>query len=370
MSANLRPAVVSAPKAKKPRKPRETKRQRGYITWSPYKVSLQRLEWVEAVLAEYQKYLPLTIRQVFYRLVAKYAYPKDENAYGRLCETLNKARRAKLISFDDIRDDGVSVMRNAGYDSIKDFHDETALRARSYKRDRQYGQSYRVELWCEAAGMMPQLDLVASKYSIPVYSNGGFSSLTAVRNIVDRAVSCNEPTIFLHVGDYDPSGESVFDAMSRDVVAFVEADRVLATTEVIPERVALTSKQVARYGLPTAPPKKSDSRTKGWHAQGKGGTCQVESLTPSDLALIVENAILDWIDLDTYEEVLEMERGERAQLLGLPRGDDREQKLEQARRLISGEDEPDELGEDDDGDDLWGLLSGEDASSDDDEGER
>jgi hypothetical protein len=304
----------------KPRSPRP----RGYIEWGPRtKAVKERVEQVEAVLAAYSAYLPLTARQIFYALVGQHGYDKTEKAYANLCDTLVKARRAKLISFNDIRDDGVSVMSSGGYDSVEDFHDTTAAMARHYRRDRQHGQNYRIELWCEASGMMPQLHTVASEFSIPVYSCGGFSSLSAVRAIVNRAVGHNVETVFLHVGDYDPSGESIFDAMTRDVEAFVEEDRVLATSGVHPVRVALTPAQIARYSLPTSPAKPSDGRTKNWSGTGTG-TCQLEALPPNVLAAVVDAAIRDWIDEDPLEWVMEEERDERAELLGLPRGTDDE----------------------------------------------
>jgi hypothetical protein len=305
-------------------------RPRGYIEWKPRNEKvIERVEQVLQVLVTYAQHLPLTTRQIFYALVGNYGYDKTEQAYNNLCETLGKARRAKIIAFDDIRDDGVSVMQANAYGSVQSFHDETARRARNYRRGRQHGQAHRIELWCEAAGMMPQLYKVASEFSIPVYSCGGFTSLSAVRAIVDRAVRRNDPTVFLHVGDYDPSGDAIFDAMTRDVVAFVEKDRTLATSAVIPERVALTPQQITAYNLPTAPPKKkkngdwADSRTKNW-AGIKTGTCQLEALPPNLLAGVVENAIRDWIDQDALDEVMEDERAERAELLGLPRGDDDE----------------------------------------------
>ena len=125
--------------------------------------------------------------------------------------------------------------------------------------------------------------------------------------------------MFLHVGDYDPSGESIFDAMTRDVEAFVEEDRVLATSGVIPVRVALTLPQVARFNLPTSPPKSSDARTAGWLGVA---TCQLEALPPNVLAGVVDSAIYQWVDEDVLGEVVEDERDERTQLLGLPRGTD------------------------------------------------
>src|SRR5262249_29622798 len=64
------------------------------------------LNQVGQVLAEYRDQLPLTLRQVFYRLVGAYAFEKTEKAYARLGEALNKARRARFIDMDAIRDDG------------------------------------------------------------------------------------------------------------------------------------------------------------------------------------------------------------------------------------------------------------------------
>jgi hypothetical protein len=51
------------------------------------------LETVQGILTDYRAYLRLTIRQVFYRLVGVYGYPKKERAYKNLCELLNRARR-------------------------------------------------------------------------------------------------------------------------------------------------------------------------------------------------------------------------------------------------------------------------------------
>lgn len=63
-------------------------RPKGYADWRPRKKTRLVLEQVEAVLADYREHLPLTIRQVFYRLVGIYGYPKTEADYKRLCEYL------------------------------------------------------------------------------------------------------------------------------------------------------------------------------------------------------------------------------------------------------------------------------------------
>ncbi len=74
---------------------RKRTRPRGFAPWSPQAATLTLLGQVRAVLAEYRDHLPLTIRQIFYRLVGAHGYDKTEQAYGRLCEHLNRARRGR-----------------------------------------------------------------------------------------------------------------------------------------------------------------------------------------------------------------------------------------------------------------------------------
>jgi hypothetical protein len=211
------------------------------------------------------------------------------------------------------------------YDGPADFWDETARRIRSYRANVQTSQHQYVELWCEAQGMAPQLRRVADEFSVPVYSNGGFVSLTGVRGMVAHALDRDVPTVIMHVGDFDPSGESIFTAMTEDAQAFLEADRVIATQRIVPVRVALTAAQVRQHGLPTAPPKLKDSRTKKWRqtqdARLVGGTVQAEALPPDVLAAIVRVALEAQFDMDRVADERETEREDRIQMFrALPRG--------------------------------------------------
>jgi hypothetical protein len=269
------------------------------------------------VLEEYEDHVPLTVRQIFYRLVGLHAYEKTENAYARLSEMLVRARRAKLVPFDVIRDDGVVTYSSPWHRGPEDFWDETGRQIRRYRRDRQTGQRQFVELWCEAQGMAPQLARVADEFSVPVFGTGGFASLTAVRLIADRALGRDVQTVLLHVGDFDPSGESIFASIAEDAAAFVEADRVIGTQRIVAHRVALTADQVEDYELPTAPPKKSDSRSAKWH----GEACQLEALAPDVLAGLVDDEIGSWFDYDRLQDEIEAEAEDRTVLMrALPAG--------------------------------------------------
>jgi hypothetical protein len=292
------------------------RRPRGYAEWRPQRKTRELISCVEEIIVSYEDFLPLTVRQLFYLLVAGYGYEKTDAAYGRLSDHLVRARRARMIPFDVIRDDGVVTYSTQWHDGPDAFWDETGDRIRKYRRDRQAGQRAYVELWCEAKGMAPQLARVANKYSVPVFSAGGFGSLTSTRLVADRALERSVPTVLLHVGDLDPSGEDIFDALAEDAALFVEADRSIMTTRVEAERVALTHAQVTAYGLPTAPPKKNN-RGKRW----EGETCQLEALPPNLLAELIEDAIAAHFNPGALERQIAIEEEDRATLyLGLPEG--------------------------------------------------
>src|SRR4029077_6356366 len=106
-------------------------RARGFIeAWHPRAETWELLYRIKQVLDEYDEQLPLTLRQIFYILVGRHAYEKTERAYERLCEALNKARRAKVIDMDAVRDDGFTNEFPNFFGSANHFLDSAKLSAR------------------------------------------------------------------------------------------------------------------------------------------------------------------------------------------------------------------------------------------------
>src|SRR5205823_417015 len=133
-------------------------RPKGYLdSWQPRPDTIALLNAVIGVLNEYLAHLPLTVRQIFYRLIGLGHYEKTERFYERLCEAVSKGRGGRLISFDAIRDDGVSVLRSTGYDGVDGFLTTMRRQAQAYTRDKLVNQPVYLEVLCEAAGMQPQL---------------------------------------------------------------------------------------------------------------------------------------------------------------------------------------------------------------------
>lgn len=283
----------------------------GYVLWQPGSVH-KLLQDTLGVLDAYAQYLPLSIRQCFYLLVSR-GYQKTEKFYRHLIYVFNRGRRARLIPWDAVRDDTVSVYSEDWYTNMDGFLAETQTRARSYTVDKLADQKVVVEVQLEAAGMGPQVFDMVSPYSVRVYPAGGFQHLTPKHHLVERIVSRYEKqTVVLSLGDWDPSGVSMFDNLAADISAFVREEKRPITPMPIFRRVALTEEQVVQYHLETAPPTFTDPRTKGW---GRRATCQLEAMPPDVLRAVLTAAIEEHLDLKKFREAVARERVERRLLV-------------------------------------------------------
>ncbi len=285
-------------------------RARGFAPWRPKKKTCVLRDQVLGVLHEYRDHLPLTVRQIFYRLVGAHGYDKTELAYKRLLELVNKARRARVIPFDHIRDDGSTAVEPWGFHDKADCLATLRATAEQYCRHRLQGQPKVIEVWVEAGGMVPQIVRVAEPYGVSVYSSGGFDSVTVKHDAAQRFVARDRPTYVIHIGDYDPSGCAIVDSLADDVGQFCAdlGHRGVVTFE----RLAVTLEQVERYGLVTAPQKDTDRRGKRMEA-----TVQAEALDPATLAELVRGAIEARLDLAQWRRVLDAEKTDRAELIDL-----------------------------------------------------
>lgn len=285
-------------------------RPRGFAPWTPRTETLDLLGAINDVLALYDSQLPLTARQIFYVLVGANGYPKTEQAYARLCETLNRARRAGLVPFDALRDDGTVERRSPGWSSPAAFWRAVWSTADRYRHNLDDGQPYYVELWIEAAGMVPQAARVAHEYGVDVYSAGGFNGLTDKHETAQRLANQDRPCIVLHAGDYDPSGCAIIDSLADDIGAFVS--EINPRLRLKFSRIAVTPAQIVRYQLPTAPQKRTDQR--GEHMTD---TVQAEALPPDVLANELRQAIEAVSDLQALQVARQVGDRERTRILAV-----------------------------------------------------
>jgi hypothetical protein len=270
-------------------------RPRGFVPYAPRQSAQDLISQIQVVIALYD--FAITIRQIFYRLVATVGYGKTEKAYNNLGEVIARARRGNLIPMDAIRDDGFVQKMPQSFRCAEDFKGRIVRVAELMRLERQGGQKVRLAVWCEAGGMVPQLELVASEYGIPVLSSGGFDSITAKHSMAREFAEMGNVAV-LHLGDYDPSGVHMFSSLEQDIQAFAYAyDGDVSFT-----RLAVLPEHIEEMGLPTAPPKKTDNRSFDGDE-----TVQCEAIAPDVLNEILRDAIESRMDMDVYNDVLERE---------------------------------------------------------------
>jgi hypothetical protein len=243
----------------------------------------------------------VTLRQLFYRLVAAENLPNTRVAYSTLSHVTAEARRAG--TFPALIDRTRDVHRCKNFPSPEEATDWLC---RIYRRDRTEGQEVSIYLGVEKAGIVEQLRSWFGDLGIPILALGGYSSQTYIDQVVGDVQRQNRTAILIYAGDFDPSGEDI----DRDF---------LARTEVFSEvvRVALNGDQVQQYNLPEQMGKTTDSRARGFvERHGRLVQVELDALPPDILRDLFQTAIdLHW-DTSAFKRVLRREKNERAALRG------------------------------------------------------
>jgi hypothetical protein len=165
---------------------------------------------------------------------------------------MNKARRARLIRMEAIRDDGFTTEGGRGWANVEDFHDPIVGMARNLRLDRTAGQPRRLAFWYEASGMVPQIANVAEPYDITAMSSGGFDDRQAPHcsavALPKRHCPAHRRSRSVRV--------HIFANLREDIAAFASAYH--ADGKFV--RLAVTEAQARQYNLPSAPLKATDNR--------------------------------------------------------------------------------------------------------------
>ncbi len=241
----------------------------------------------------------VTLRQLFYRLVSAQEISNTESAYKRLSSVTAQARRDG--TFPSLIDRGREIHRRACWDSPADavaaVHDQ-------YRLDRTAGQERSVYLGVEKAGLVVQLEAWFGHLGVPVLALGGYASETYAQDILGDVGRAGRPAVLLYAGDFDPSGEDI----DRDFV-----ERTDCWAKVV--RVALDAEQVRAHELPVNPGKATDSRAAGFLARhGELVQVELDALPPETLHSLYEAALSKYWDTSTFDQVLDQERIDRAQI--------------------------------------------------------
>lgn len=257
----------------------------------------------------------LTLRQLYYQLVARDLIENSDRSYKRIGHILTEARYGGLVDWDAIEDRLRVPKLPYWVTGIPDAMRDTI---NSYRRNRQFGQDTYVELWVEKDALSSVLSRVTSKYHVRLMVNRGYSSASAMYDAyrrfsweLERGQASN--AVILYFGDHDPSGLDMvrdIDDRMKEMLAIDGLDHAL---EIKP--IALTMEQIETYNPPPNPAKLSDSRAQDYIARHGRQSWELDALPPEVLNQLATDAIENEIDLDQYEKMIATEAREKAELI-------------------------------------------------------
>jgi hypothetical protein len=281
-----------------------------FIDWAPRGRSLELLEIVQGVITSYaaQGYT-LTVRQLYYQLVARDAIPNTERSYKSIIGLLDSARLAGLLDWNSIVDRTRSAYRTDGADTSPE--DAVLTLAESYERAKWRDQPNHVEVWVEKEALADVVAQAAREVGIIYFACRGYVSQSAMYEAGQRFKSwgaSGKTNHLLYLGDHDPSGID----MTRDVTERLTmfAGRYAPTVH----RVALNMDQVQQYDPPPNPAKVTDSRFEGYQAEHGDESWELDALAPSVLRELITGPVYELRDADLWEAAVEREDDERDQL--------------------------------------------------------
>lgn len=251
---------------------------------------------------------PMTVRQLFYRLVSGGVIEKTESEYkSTVVRLTGEMRLAGEIEFGWIADNTRWMRKPRTHSSLEDALEETA---RTYRRSVWDDQDAYVEIWLEKDALAGVLIEVTRAWDVPLMVTRGFASLSFLYEAADAIRYQDKPTYLYYFGDHDPSGVDIPRTVEQRIREFAPE------VDITFERVAVNTDQIALWGLPTRPTKTSDSR----YTNFEGESVEVDAIEPATLKRLADRSIVQHIEGGVYKRLKEVEASERETLLEIAKG--------------------------------------------------
>ena len=268
--------------------------------------SLDLIELVNQVVDEYsaQGY-ELTLRQVYYQLVARGYIPNNERSYKNVGSLINDGRLAGLIDWHSVTDRTRNLRSESHWDTPADV---IASARYSYNLDKWKGQPNYVEVWVEKDALVDIVGQACSPLDTPYFSCRGYTSQSEMWSAAQRFIRQKQrkKRIIIHLGDHDPSGID----MTRDIQERLE----MFGADVFVKRVALTMNQIQTYNPPPNPAKITDSRASKYIDQFGDESWELDALEPKVITDLIKKQVTMYRNDAIYSAVCDKESREKEEL--------------------------------------------------------
>lgn len=260
----------------------------------------------------------LSVRQVYYQLVAKALIANNKKSYMQIQTLISNARLAGYIDWNMIEDRNRETVTPPLWNSPAEIVNAAA---QQFAIDRWADQDYHLEVMVEKAALEGVLLPVCMQNGIRFTANRGYSSQSLLYETgqrLRRKLDEGKNVIVFYLGDHDPSGID----MTRDVLdrlTMFTADEITLEGEVLDsniqvERLALNIDQVRKWQPPENPAKTTDSRYAQYIRLYGTSSWELDAIEPATLGELVNVAISKYRDDDLYNNALAKEAKMRTDL--------------------------------------------------------
>ncbi|MFC1453104.1 hypothetical protein ACFLSJ_07170 [Verrucomicrobiota bacterium] len=253
---------------------------------------------IDAARSALERDAPMTVRQLFYRLVATQVIDNSDAQYNRVSRVLCEARKAGLVPWEWIED---RLRRPRHVSMWYDPADFAAAVAASYRKNVWEQQETYLEVWLEKDALSAVFEDTLSRYGVTLNVGRGYDSTTSVHDAAERWRDKGDVTV-LHFGDFDPSGEDMVRSLRERLAGFESCPEIV--------KVALTPEDIERHSLPPNPTKKQDRRSAKFVARYGDRCVELDALPPGVLKDRLRREIEARLDMDTMRDVWDAERKE------------------------------------------------------------
>lgn len=255
--------------------------------------------------------VPLTLRQIYYRLVSASVIPNNRSAYNGLSNITTKARENGDIDDSRIVDRSRRI-DDVSFDSPEAFSKacQNTLKQNYVRRFWDTQQVY-CEVWVEKDALSQVIGQAVYDYNTIVAPSKGYSSYTYLKDAANRirryCKNGSKEAVILYFGDHDPSGID----MTRDLQT--RLDKYCGNVKV--SRIALTYNQVQQYTLIPNFAKVTDTRARAYIKEYGPNCWELDAIEPNELIRLCTTSVGELIvDLKAWEDAKQNEQKERNQL--------------------------------------------------------
>jgi hypothetical protein len=234
----------------------------------------------------------ITLRQLYYRLVARLLIPNTINSYKRLSRIMVKAREQGDVPINCLEDRSRRILGRGdiGYESAEDYLKQ------KLKSLQDSWKSFTMPMWenqpefllisLEKDALSRLVSRIGNRYSVRTFPTRGYPSFSYVQSMASymKTRLYGKPTTVLYFGDFDPSGIDIERDLTERLSRYGASDFIV-------KRIALTVDQIKQYNLPPMPVKRSDARAEGFLAEYGDKSVELDALDPNLLQRTVEQSI-------------------------------------------------------------------------------